>query len=190
LAAAGNALIFWRSRPELLARGFQAREFLVAVCGSAREVLGGAIRIECESSEGELSNYAAAALALFLNQLLTNPAKHGINGRGEGTVKVSLTRSPNEMALRVEDDDGAAFELSKMRRRAPASAGYGTGQTDRRKLHGRTRHGRVLHDTLPGRDPRMLSVGFPHGSHLAFAPGFLAAVSCCLRGPQSRDRRN
>jgi PAS domain S-box-containing protein len=99
------------------ARGFQARDFLGAVCGSARQVFGDAIRIECEASEGELSNDAAAPLALILNELLTNAAKHGINGRGEGTVKVSLTKGPNEMALRVEDD-GPGFELSKTRRRA------------------------------------------------------------------------
>jgi two-component sensor histidine kinase len=56
-------------------------------------------------------------LALIVNELVTNAAKHGINGRGEGIIRVGLLRDDDGFVLQVEDD-GPGFELSKARRRS------------------------------------------------------------------------
>jgi PAS domain S-box-containing protein len=98
------------------AGGYQAREFLTAVCGSTK-AFAKEIDITWEAAEGQLSNDTAAPLALILNELMTNAIKHGVNGRGEGTIRVSLGEEANGFVLRVEDD-GPGFELSATRRRA------------------------------------------------------------------------
>lgn len=99
------------------ARRYEAREFIGAVCATARTALGKHIRIECDAADGELANDTAAPLALILNELVTNAAKHGINGRGEGNIKVHLLRERDAFVLRVEDD-GPGFVLSQARRRS------------------------------------------------------------------------
>jgi PAS domain S-box-containing protein len=99
------------------AEGYRADDFLEAVCGSVRQALGRGITVRCSGCDGELSNDTAAPLALILNELITNAAKHGVNGRGEGEIGVSLLKDGGEFVLRVEDD-GPGFELSKARRRS------------------------------------------------------------------------
>jgi two-component sensor histidine kinase len=56
-------------------------------------------------------------LALILNELLTNAAKHGAKGREGASIKVGLTRSSDVFVLHVEDD-GAGFDLEEVRRRS------------------------------------------------------------------------
>ena len=56
-------------------------------------------------------------LALVLNELLTNAAKHGINGRGTGEIFVKLNRANGEIVLAVEDD-GPGFDLHETGRRS------------------------------------------------------------------------
>ena len=99
------------------ARRYEAREFVGAVCGTARLAFGKHIKVEFEAGEGELANDTAAPLALILNELITNAAKHGINGRGEGTIRVGLCHDEYGFALTVEDD-GPGFELTKVCRRS------------------------------------------------------------------------
>jgi PAS domain S-box-containing protein len=97
---------------------FSAREFLEAVCASARQSFNKTINVEIsDASSGELPNDTAMPLALILNELLTNAAKHGVNGRGEGTIRVGLQRDEAGFILCVEDD-GPGFELSQMRSRS------------------------------------------------------------------------
>lgn len=96
---------------------YQAREFIGAVCCSARQAFGKDIAIEFTAAEGELSNDTAVPLALIINELVTNAAKHGINGRGEGSIKVGLSKNAEWFVLRVEDD-GPGFELAETRRRS------------------------------------------------------------------------
>jgi PAS domain S-box-containing protein len=67
---------------------FDARDFLEAVCGSARQAFGKDISIIFGRASGKLSNDVAMPLALILNELLTNAVKHGTNGRG--SIRVSL----------------------------------------------------------------------------------------------------
>jgi len=98
-------------------RGYQATEFIGAVCASAQQAFGDRITIECAADAGELSNDTAVPLALIVNELVTNAAKYGINGRGEGAIKVTLTKNGDSFELQVEDD-GPGFELAATRRRS------------------------------------------------------------------------
>jgi PAS domain S-box-containing protein len=97
---------------------YKAKDFLDAVCASAKQAFTKNIEVVVSESTSEgLSNDTAMPLALILNELLTNAAKHGINGRGEGRIKVGLTNSSDSFALYVEDD-GPGFELEEARRRS------------------------------------------------------------------------
>ena len=94
---------------------FNAQEFLNAVCQTARQLFSSKVDIVCEAGEVELSNDAAMPLALILNELLTNSVKHGVNGTGEGTVRVGLTRADDSFHLYVEDD-GPGFDMDAVRK--------------------------------------------------------------------------
>ncbi len=96
---------------------YNTKDFLAAVCGSARQSLGKTIDIVWESCTTELPNDTAMPLALILNELLTNAAKHGTKGRDRASIKVGLTRSPDAFVLHVEDD-GVGFDLEDVRRRS------------------------------------------------------------------------
>ena len=96
---------------------FSAEEFLNAVCGAAGQQFSANVRIVCEADRVELSNDAAMPLALMLNELLTNSVKHGLNGSGEGTVRVGLVRVNDSFRLYVEDD-GPGFDLNAVRQRS------------------------------------------------------------------------
>jgi two-component sensor histidine kinase len=95
---------------------FSAREFLDAVCHTAQQMLPPNVGIVSEAGEGEISNDTAVPLALILNELITNAAKHGV-GAGRGTIRVALTREPDGFVLSVEDD-GPGFDLQAVRARA------------------------------------------------------------------------
>jgi PAS domain S-box-containing protein len=98
-------------------RGYRAKEFIDAICSSARQAFGKNITIEGTADDGELSNDTAVPLALIVNELVTNAAKHGVNGRGEGSIRVGLARKRDSFVLQVEDD-GPGFELTATRRRS------------------------------------------------------------------------
>src|SRR5262249_44743190 len=72
-----------------------AREFLDAVCHTARQMLPPNVTIVSESAEGEIANDTAVPLALILNELLTNAAKHGVRAGERGTIRVALAREPD-----------------------------------------------------------------------------------------------
>jgi two-component sensor histidine kinase len=99
------------------ASGYQAPDFIAALCGTAKKAFGKDIDIHCDAVEVELSNDTAIPLALILNELLTNAIKHGVNGRGAGSIEVSLTKDAQDFVLQV-DDDGPGFELSNTQRRS------------------------------------------------------------------------
>jgi PAS domain S-box-containing protein len=98
-------------------RGYQVKEFIGAVCSSARQGFGKNVRLECTAEDGELSNDTAVPLALILNELVTNSAKHGVTSRGEGSIRVELARNTDRFVLQVEDD-GPGFEFAETRRRS------------------------------------------------------------------------
>jgi two-component sensor histidine kinase len=96
---------------------YDTKDFIAAVCSSARQSLGKTINIVWDSCITELPNDTAMPLALILNELLTNAAKHGTKGRDGATIKVGLTRNPDAFVLHVEDD-GVGFDLEEVRKRA------------------------------------------------------------------------
>jgi PAS domain S-box-containing protein len=98
--------------------GYKARQFLEAVCDSARQAVGKNIRLDVADCDVEmLSNDTAMPLALIIHELIINAAKHGINGRGEGSIRVGLTRNGKSYSLSVEDD-GPGFVLEQVRKRS------------------------------------------------------------------------
>ncbi len=113
-------------------RSFSIGEFLDAVCAGARQAFGKEIAIRIEAEPGHLPNDVSMPLALILNELLTNAAKHGINGRGTGEITVRLQRDQNDIVLIVEDD-GRGFERHDTGRR---SSGLGLIAGLSRQLRG------------------------------------------------------
>jgi PAS domain S-box-containing protein len=99
------------------AKGYQAKEFLGAVCSSVRHGLGNNIVLECIAEAVELPNDTAVPLALIVGELVTNAAKYGVNRRGEASIKVGLAKEGNAFVLHVEDD-GPGFEFAETRRRS------------------------------------------------------------------------
>jgi len=96
---------------------FNIDELLNAVCEATQQTLPPNIRIICEPASGELTNEAAMPLALILNELLTNAAKYGLNGREHGTIRVAMRNEAGSYVLHVEDD-GPGFDLQSVRNRS------------------------------------------------------------------------
>jgi PAS domain S-box-containing protein len=96
---------------------FNARDFLDAVCESAKQTFPQDLDIDYEGDAIPLSNDAAMPLALIANELLTNAVKYGLNGRGAGTVRVRLRREDDSFLFYVEDD-GPGFDLQSVQKRS------------------------------------------------------------------------
>ena len=111
---------------------FNTSDFLHAVSQTAQQAFGKNISVQIKAEAGYLSNETSMPLALILNELLTNAAKHGINGRGTGKITVTFERSNGDAVLCVEDD-GPGFELHPSGRR---SSGLGLVRGMARQLRG------------------------------------------------------
>ena len=96
---------------------YDTKDFIAAVCSTAKQSLGKTIDIAWEACTAELPNDTAMPLALILNELLTNAVKHGTKGREGASIKVELTRPLDAFVLHVEDD-GEGFDLDKVRKRS------------------------------------------------------------------------
>jgi PAS domain S-box-containing protein len=112
---------------------FSAEELLSAVCQTARQLFSRNVSMACDAEAVELANDAAIPLALIVNELLTNSAKHAASGSGEVNVRVGLTRAEDAFHLFVEDD-GPGFDLEAVRRQ---SSGLQLVQGLARQLGGR-----------------------------------------------------
>ena len=112
---------------------FNAREFLEAICHTARQTFSREANITCEAGDIELSNDTAMPLALILNELLTNAVKHGIDATGTSTVRVELSRRKDAFVLAVEDG-GPGFDLQTVH---PRSSGLQLVQGLVRQLRGK-----------------------------------------------------
>jgi PAS domain S-box-containing protein len=96
---------------------FSAKDFLQSLCARHRPLLGGDVEIEIETASGDLPNDSAMPLALIANELLANAVKHGVNGNGNGHVKLGLSEGPDAFTLYVEDD-GPGFDPGAGRKRS------------------------------------------------------------------------
>jgi PAS domain S-box-containing protein len=94
-----------------------AREFVDAVCHTAQQTLPPNVAIVSEAAPAEITNDTTVPLALILNELLTNAAKHGVRAGENGTIRVALAREPDGLVLSVEDD-GPGFDLQAVRGRS------------------------------------------------------------------------
>jgi two-component sensor histidine kinase len=93
---------------------FTASDFLRAVTETVRQTLPPDIDIVCAAVDGVLGNDAAMPLALIVNELVTNAAKHGVKNRGVDSIRVGLIKRDDEYELYVEDD-GFGFDLDAVR---------------------------------------------------------------------------
>jgi two-component sensor histidine kinase len=92
------------------------QNFLEAVCANARAFFSKEVSINYEATTGSLPKEAAVPLALVLNELLTNAAKHGANDRGRVTINVGLSQCPGSHELYVQDrGPGFNFEEAQGR---------------------------------------------------------------------------
>ena len=97
---------------------YSAKNFLEGVCASAKQAFSGSVNISvADCTSARLSNDTAMPLALILNELLTNAAKHGRNATGDGSIQVRLTKAPDSYLLEVEDD-GPGFDAGEANKRA------------------------------------------------------------------------
>jgi two-component sensor histidine kinase len=72
------------------------------------------VKIARTSANGVLSNDVAMPLALILNELVTNAAKHGSKNPANDTVQVGLAERDGRFELYVQDD-GPGFDLNEVR---------------------------------------------------------------------------
>jgi two-component sensor histidine kinase len=107
-------------------------EFLEAVCANARVFFSNEVSINYDATSGSLPKETAMPLALILNELLTNAAKHGANDRGRVTIDVGLSRSFGSHELYVQDR-GPGFSLEEAQAR---SSGLGLVTVLAQRLQG------------------------------------------------------
>ena len=120
-----------------------------AVCANARAFLSKEVSINCEATTGSLPKESAVPLALALNELLTNAAKHGAEDRGLVTINVGLSQRLGEIKLHVQDR-GSGLNLDEVQAYIRARPGDDVGRTARGNVHGRTKIWGALHPEIPG----------------------------------------
>jgi two-component sensor histidine kinase len=75
-----------------------------------------ALSLQLQVPSLSLSSKKATTLALILNELLSNAAKHAFVGRQQGRLQVCLSPAEEGLLLRVEDDGPGLppeFELAR-----------------------------------------------------------------------------
>ena len=100
-----------------VATTFNAADFLHAVGKSAQQAFGKSVKLKIETATGFLANDVSMPLALILNELLTNAAKHGLRQASETTIMAGLRSIGEEMVLWVEDE-GPGFDYRPAERRS------------------------------------------------------------------------
>jgi two-component sensor histidine kinase len=93
------------------------QRFVEAVCTNARAFFSKEVSIDLEATAGFLPKETAVPLALALNELLTNAAKHGANDSGEVTINVGLSQRSGEIELYVQDR-GLGFNFDEIQGRS------------------------------------------------------------------------
>ena len=88
--------------------------------------------IKYEASTGSLPKETIVPLALVVNELLTNAAKHGTDHRGRSAIKLGLKQRSGEIELYVQDR-GAGFDFGSGQAQ---SSGLGLVATLVRRLRG------------------------------------------------------
>ncbi|MGB8287754.1 MAG: PAS domain S-box protein [Rhizobium ruizarguesonis] len=97
--------------------GVDARDFVRAVCDSARQAFSKDVTLHIDVDARYLRNDITMPLALILNELLTNAAKHGCDDSGRCEIWISLMRSDYEYVLTVRDR-GPGYDFKDTGRRS------------------------------------------------------------------------
>jgi PAS domain S-box-containing protein len=120
VAAAQRVLYSTQSPSE-----FEASDFLSAVCESSRQSFDKDLTIEIAPVRGKLKNDVSLPLALILNEMLTNAAKHGLKD-GKGTVRVEMQEVAETLQLSVTDP-GPGFQSDQIATRHSSGIGLIVG---------------------------------------------------------------
>lgn len=112
MAAAQQALYTEHDR-----YGVDAQEFVSAVCESAKQAFSKDVSLHVDVTAGHLRNEITMPLALILNELLTNAAKHGCDNHGSCDIWISLNDDNGALLLTVRDS-GSGFDLRDTGRRS------------------------------------------------------------------------
>ena len=91
--------------------------FLEAICANARLFFSKEVSISHEATTASLPKETSIPLALVLNELLTNAAKHGANDRGQVTINVGLSQGSGLHELYVQDS-GPGFNFEEAQERS------------------------------------------------------------------------
>jgi two-component sensor histidine kinase len=119
LESANNRLVAVGAAQDLMYRTQEmttvpTAPFIDALVKAISTSFGEGVRMEVSSADGKLSNEAAFPLALILNELLTNAAKHGRVG-GQSKIRVALERHGEDFALIVHDSGPGIAEAAPSR---------------------------------------------------------------------------
>ena len=128
MAAAQQALYTEHDR-----YGVDACEFVSAVCDSAIQTFSKDVSIHTDVTAGHLRNEITMPLALVLNELLTNAAKHGCDDQGSCNIWISLNRDEDGGLFLTVRDSGPGFDFKDTGRR---SSGTGLISGLARQLRG------------------------------------------------------
>ncbi|MBB4571292.1 sensor histidine kinase [Rhizobium leucaenae] len=112
MAAAQHALYTEHGRSEV-----DAKNFVNAVCDSARQAFSENVALHIDVDAGSLANDVTMPLALILNELLTNAAKHGCDEAGNCEIWISLKQLDGDFLLTVRDN-GPGFNFKVTGRRS------------------------------------------------------------------------
>jgi two-component sensor histidine kinase len=96
---------------------FDSAAFMTSVCAAAGAAYGDSLALHLQIRAGTLANDEAVPLALVLNELIANAAKHGAGADGRSSVGICLVEEKGGFTLIVEDA-GPGFDLGEARRRS------------------------------------------------------------------------
>src|SRR5207244_1103804 len=77
--------------------------FLSEICTDLAAMIGSDVRITCEARPCRLSVDQAVPLALVVNELITNAAKHAYPDGAAGEVQVTCEAAAREVTVTVAD---------------------------------------------------------------------------------------
>ncbi len=115
---AASAQVLAIGRAHQVAGGDGVVDLAVVVTSICTEILGAdprfALTIDVQPST--ITARKAPVVALIVNELITNAVKHGLAGRTNGTVGVSLSRTGDNLLALSVTDDGASLPAELNRR--------------------------------------------------------------------------
>ena len=130
IAAMGTAQKIFYSAGNLT--DISGQKLLKGICVNAAASFGKEVSINCEATTASLPKETVMPLALILNELLTNAAKHGADDRGRVTIDAGLSQRSGSHELYVQDQ-GAGFGFEEAVRR---SSGLGLVRILAQQLRG------------------------------------------------------